>query len=140
MRVGGHERLHVAAHVVETHRVDGGDPDRPLHALARRREVGARPREALEEGTRGLVEGPSLRGRLERPARAVEELGVQLGLELLDRLARPGLGDAVGGGAPGDAPQAHHVAEELDRVEVHGVAQSTLSTELMFCFRHFLLG
>ena len=52
VRIGGHERLHVAAHVVQADRVDRGHPHRALHPLPGGGEVGAGLLEA-RRGARG---------------------------------------------------------------------------------------
>jgi hypothetical protein len=78
IRIHRHERLHVAAHVVEPDRVDRGHADGALHALPRGGELHTGPVEIREERPAGLVEAPPLRGRLERPARSVQELDVEI--------------------------------------------------------------
>ncbi len=121
-----HEGLHVAAHVVKPDRVDRGHPDGALHALPGRRQVGPGPLEACQEGPARLVEASPLLRRLDRPPGAVQQLDVELGLELLDRLARGGLGHPALGAAPGDAPESHDVAEELERLDLHGLQLTPL--------------
>ena len=139
LRVGGHERLHVPAHVVQPDRVDGGHPHRAVDALPRGGQLGPRLLEALQQGAAGLVEGLPLLGGQERAARAVQQDRVQLALELLDGLARRGLGDRVGGGAAGEAPEPDHVAVELEGLEVHG-AKLPLLVSSNDVFSYFVLG
>jgi hypothetical protein len=139
LRVRGHERLHVAAHVVQPHRVDGGHPHRPLHPLPRGGEIGPRLFESLEQRPAGVVEGAALVGGQERTAGAVEQRGVELGLQLLDGLARRGLRDGIGGGPAGDAAQPDHVAVELQRLEVHGPDRTTISNANVMFF-YLVLG
>jgi hypothetical protein len=114
-----HERLHVAAHVVESDRVDRGHADAALDALPRGGELRPGLVELRQESPAGLVEPSSFRGRLERPAGAVQELNVEVRLELLDRLARRGLGDPAQCAAARDAAEAHHVAVELQCLDLH---------------------
>ena len=54
-----HERLHVAAHVVESDRVDRRDADGALDTLARGCELRPGAVEVRQQGPAGLVEGPA---------------------------------------------------------------------------------
>src|SRR5262249_36505832 len=95
--------------------------------------------EPCQERPARLVETPPLLGGLERPPRPIEKLHVELRLELLDRLARGRLSDAALGGAARHAPEADHVAKELERLELHRF-QSISLMRLMQQFRTFTLG
>ena len=139
VRVHGHEGLHVAAHVVEADRVDRRHAHGALHPMPGRGEVRPRPLEARQEGPARLVEAAPLRRRLERPAGAVQELDVELGLELLDRLARRRLGDPAQAAPAGNAAEPHDVAEELEGLELHDLRLASL-VELMQRFLAFGLG
>ncbi len=138
LRVRGHERLHVAAHVVQAHRVDRGHPHGALHPLAGGGEVGAGLVEALEQVAARVEEGLALLGGRERPPRPVEQRGVELALELPDGLARRRLGDAAGGGGAGEAAEPHDVAVEPQRLQVHeAIYIISHANEMNF---HFALG
>ena len=119
LRIRRLERLHVPAHVVQADRVDRGDPDRAVDALPGRLDLDARLLEVLQQRSARLVEEPPLLRRLKRAPGAVEQRHVQVALELLDGLARRRLGDPVRRRAAREAPQADHVAVELEGVEVH---------------------
>ena len=80
--------MHVPAHVVEPDGVDRRDPDRPVDARLDDRDLrlGLLPR--LEDGAGRRVEGLALGGDHERPLGPVDQGDPDLGLELLDPLAR----------------------------------------------------
>jgi len=139
LRVLRHEGLHVPAHVMETDRVDGGHPHRPFHPLLGGKQARARIVESLEEISTGLEEDLTRLGRDQGPPGTVEEGHIELGLELLDGLARRGLRDAIARGGAGKAPEPHDFAKQLEGVEVHGSELSSLA-QLILCFCYFMLG
>src|SRR5262249_56404854 len=88
---------------------------------------------------RGLEEALPRLGRDQGPTGTVEEGHIELGLELLDGLARRGLRDAIARGGAGKAPEPHDFAKQLEGVEVHGSELSSLA-KLILCFCYFMLG
>ena len=129
LRIARHEALHVAAHVVEPDRVDGGDADRPVHARLHRRHPRLRLLPRLEEAPTRLVEGLTLRRDDEWALRPVHERHAELRLEQLDRLARRRLGDEVLLRPAGERAEPDDVAIEAQRLEMH--AQTLLSDLLI---------
>ena len=80
--------------------------------------------QALHGGAVEQVEAPveedlPLRRQLPRPPGAVDEGHPEARLELVDRLAGARLGDAVLRRPPGEAVVTDHVAEDLERFELH---------------------
>ena len=59
------------------------------------------------------------------PAQAVEQPRAQLLLEEPHVLAHGGLGEAEGGGGPGEAPELVHSGEDLELAEVHEAARGS---------------
>src|SRR3972149_8961294 len=109
----------MTAHIVEPHRVDGGDADRPVQPGASRGDTGLGLLVPIKEVPTSLIEDPPFRGDFEWAPGSIQQGNVKLGLELLNRLARCGLRYLMDGSPSREAPQADNIAGELKRFEGH---------------------
>ena len=84
----------------------------------------------LAEGSAVTTTGAPFNDVGEGVRRAVDQLHPQSLLQVVDHLAGIRLRDAVDVGGAGKAPLGHHVAEYLERFNVHGFTSHGLARSL----------
>ena len=110
MRILRRKLLRIDTHIVQPDGVNHGHTHRSTHQSALRGNFRLRFFEVVEQHHTRFKELLSLRRDHERPLRAVDQLGAELLFKLAHRLARSGLGNAVGRRAKGKTPRADDIA------------------------------
>jgi len=116
----GPKFLQIAAHVVEPHRIDGGNPHPTGHFVMKGANLVFESIVGSQDLAAAVEERFPLTGGHQRSLGSLDQLHAEPALQLADDLAGPRLGNAVVLGRPGKAPSADDVAEDIEGLQVHG--------------------